>query len=404
MVSHGIDIVALGTQVYTPVQYQEHVHFDVDETLYCILDLETTGFSKDRNYIIEIACMICDDEGNILSDGSFCELVKPPTNIPQFITEITGITNSDVVGKEDFQTIGNDFLSFIIERMKQWEDENSSYCKHIVLVAHNGQRFDVPFLFKHFHHFQINKWLDIFNKLYILDTLMLAKHCVQLNNLPVPDNYKLSTLFNYCSNNELGDKAHRADVDVKATHQILIHKPFWNFRLDKIYKIDGFGKVDKRYTTQQSVVPIINTFSPIDDSDTDSSSSSDSSTTKSIDNINGENNISDDDNENDNDNCNENCNVNVNDDQTLQQEQVEQEQEDQIQVGWVKNKDFEGINATLLFENEITKIETRSTATYNTGLQCSCNSVNSPQKAWTSIFTSGILNKVVQYTNDYGII
>lgn len=165
MVVNGTENPTLGTAFSTPYRYTKHVEFDCDEMLYCVFDLETTGFSKDRNFIIEIACMLCDEVGKPLPDGKYTELVKPPVPIPYFITELTGITTNDVKDKEDFRVIGKEFLSFIIDRMRLWEDENACFCKQLVLVAHNGQRFDVPFLFEQFNRSQINDWIDIYDKL-----------------------------------------------------------------------------------------------------------------------------------------------------------------------------------------------------------------------------------------------
>ena len=38
-----------------------------------------------------------------------------------------------------------------------------------------------------------------------------------------------------------------------------------------------------------------------------------------------------------------------------------------------------------------------------TRLQCSQNSANTPAKAWRQIFTESLLNKIVTYTNEYGV-
>ena len=270
-VNNGTQLDALGTDFSTPYRYINNVEeLDPDEILYCVFDLETTGFSKDRNYIIEIACMLCDDTGSPLPDGKYAELVKPPVLIPNFISELTGITNNDVKDKATFEVIGKDFMEFIIDRMRLWEDENASFCRQLILVAHNGQKFDVPFLFEHFHRNGLSDWLQISDRLYLLDTLELAKHAIQKDNLPIPDNYKLSSLYYYCTKSELGESAHRADVDVEATQKVLSYVPFWNLRLGKIYKIDGFGKVDMRKVFSYTV-PLTSCNSPNDDSDTDDS-------------------------------------------------------------------------------------------------------------------------------------
>ena len=62
---------------------------------YLFFDLETTGFSREHNDIIEIAGILVDSETQQIID-SFHEYVKPRQRIPAKITELTGITNDMV--------------------------------------------------------------------------------------------------------------------------------------------------------------------------------------------------------------------------------------------------------------------------------------------------------------------
>ena len=59
------------------------------------LDIETTGFSRDWNEILEIAAIVFDDEQQVIVD-SFHEYIKPQNGIPAKITELTGITKASV--------------------------------------------------------------------------------------------------------------------------------------------------------------------------------------------------------------------------------------------------------------------------------------------------------------------
>jgi Transposase IS4 len=71
---------------------------------------------------------------------------------------------------------------------------------------------------------------------------------------------------------------------------------------------------------------------------------------------------------------------------------------------WKVDQPFDGIDACKLFNNKFSKRQTQNTSAdeKRTGLQCSENLVNSPIKAWRSISTISILEKIVNYTNECG--
>ena len=76
---------------------------------------------------------------------------------------------------------------------------------------------------------------------------------------------------------------------------------------------------------------------------------------------------------------------------------------DQPIAQWTLNTPFEGTDSRKKFATEFSRRDTRSNQGLGRiGLQASINSVNSPIKAWRHIFTDGILNKVVRYSNAYG--
>jgi DNA polymerase III epsilon subunit-like protein len=52
-------------------------------------DCETTGFLP-TGRLIEISAMLFDESGTILDE--FHALISPPVAIPQFITDLTGIS------------------------------------------------------------------------------------------------------------------------------------------------------------------------------------------------------------------------------------------------------------------------------------------------------------------------
>jgi DNA polymerase III epsilon subunit family exonuclease len=95
-----------------------------------VFDLETTGLSSTNDEIIQIAAVRMID-GRIVEEDSFFSYIKPRRAIPSFITSYTGVTQRDV----DQAPLPQEVLPLF-----------SVYCKNSLLVAHNGKRFDVPFI------------------------------------------------------------------------------------------------------------------------------------------------------------------------------------------------------------------------------------------------------------------
>ncbi|MFA3783105.1 exonuclease domain-containing protein [Melioribacteraceae bacterium 4301-Me] len=94
---------------------------------YCVFDFETTGTSPFNDRVIEIG-IVKIKKGKITD--TFQSLINPEMSIPAFITEMTGITNEDLVKAPTFEKIFPEIEKFF----------GSS-----VLVAHNFQ-FDYSFL------------------------------------------------------------------------------------------------------------------------------------------------------------------------------------------------------------------------------------------------------------------
>jgi len=96
-------------------------------SVYVAIDLETTGLQPERNDIIEVAAVTFAD-GDILDEWS--SLVNPHSEIPEKITQLTGITQEMVEGAPDIFTVR--------AKIKRLLGEN-------VLVGHNVG-FDLAFL------------------------------------------------------------------------------------------------------------------------------------------------------------------------------------------------------------------------------------------------------------------
>ena len=63
---------------------------------FCVLDIETTGFSPERDSIIEVAVIRCETQDGSTREQVLNALVRPSGNIPRQIRELTGITNEMV--------------------------------------------------------------------------------------------------------------------------------------------------------------------------------------------------------------------------------------------------------------------------------------------------------------------
>jgi DNA polymerase-3 subunit alpha (Gram-positive type) len=165
------------------------------DTSYCVLDLETTGFSPVTDKITEIGIMKIQD-GKVAA--KFSCFVNPEKPIPARVVEVTNITDEMVKDAETIEQVFPKLLDFI---------EGS------VLVAHNAD-FDMGFL-KH-----NARMLGYDFDFTYLDTLSLAKKL-----FPDFKSYKLGRIAKNL--NIKVDVAHRALDDVDTTvkvFQIMLDK------------------------------------------------------------------------------------------------------------------------------------------------------------------------------------
>ena len=161
------------------------------DVTFCVLDLETTGASPDTCAITEVGAIKVRG-GECL--GTFQTLVNPQTEIPFFITVLTGITMSMVVPAP---TIGE-----VLPNLLEFAGDS-------VIVGHNV-RFDLSFLQAAFRAEGYprldNRWVD---------TCALARRLVRDE---VPD-CRLSTLADRMR--LAHQPCHRALADALATADLL---------------------------------------------------------------------------------------------------------------------------------------------------------------------------------------
>ena len=95
------------------------------------VDIETNGLNAVRGRVIEVAAIRV--EGGVIT-SSFRSLIDPQTELPYYITNLTGITTNDLKGAPTFSAIA---------------DELETVLNGAVFVAHNV-RFDYSFLKQEF--------------------------------------------------------------------------------------------------------------------------------------------------------------------------------------------------------------------------------------------------------------
>ena len=184
---------------------------------YVVIDIETTGLDPSQDEIIELAALkICNGE---ISD-SFQSLVHPRTEVSEFVTSLTGITNDMLVDAPCIENILSAFKSFIGEN---------------IVVGHNVH-FDINFIYDNSMKYLGEPFENDF-----VDTLRVSRKYV--HDIP---NHKLSTLVKHFQIQN--DNAHRALSDCEATNRLYLAlknacRSFYDDILHKLDNID-FGKID----------------------------------------------------------------------------------------------------------------------------------------------------------------
>ena len=156
---------------------------------YVVLDIETTGLSKNRHKITEIAALRIE---NFQVVKKFQTLINPQTHIPSFITSLTGISDAMVKDAPLIEEIIPKFLRFM---------KNDPFVAHCATFDHG--------------------FLNYNSIIYTDKEITNPKICTRkLSRRLIPElgSYKLSRV---CEHFEIrNSSAHRAMGDVEATHKI----------------------------------------------------------------------------------------------------------------------------------------------------------------------------------------
>jgi len=178
--------------------YAKGVDFD---GLYSVVVLDLEFIDEVRKKIIQIAAR---DTGTA---KAFNELVNPLRSIPPITTEITGITNEKVSGKQIFFYVGRRFINWL-------KEISNNFKKVIIMIAHNGRHSDFPLLVKeyfdarvHFPYYSVVFW----------DSLFTLRKMKQLGIVP---SASLGMCYQYLFSSPLPN-AHDAAADVEGLIKVL---------------------------------------------------------------------------------------------------------------------------------------------------------------------------------------
>jgi len=155
------------------------------------IDLETTGVNLSSDRIVEIAIV------KLLSDGSRQvkrKLINPGIPIPQFSSDIHGITDEMVKDAPTFKQVGNEIKQFL---------DNCD------LGGYNSNRFDIPMLMEEFLRADFE--MDLTNR-----RMVDVQHIFY-----TMEPRTLSAAFKFYCQKEL-IAAHSAEADVEATIEVLM--------------------------------------------------------------------------------------------------------------------------------------------------------------------------------------
>lgn len=198
----------------------------LDDT-YVVFDLETTGFSPEKNHIIEIGAVKVV-AGKIVD--RFSSFVNPEVPIPYHIEELTSIKDDMVLDAPKIEEILPEFIGF---------------CEGAIMVAHNAD-FDMSFILKNC------EWQEIKTDFTIIDTVALAR--ILLPNL---NRFKLDTVAKALGVSLANH--HRAVDDAACTAEIFVKF----IKMLKERGIENLDEVNKMGQTSPEAVMKMPTYHAI---------------------------------------------------------------------------------------------------------------------------------------------
>ena len=113
----------------------------LNQPVYAIVDIETTGGSVSNSRITEIAIICYDGEG---VTQRWSSLVNPEMDIPLHITALTGISNEMVAQAPTFETLAPQIFEWLHDKVFVAHNVNFDYSFIRAQLASCGFAWDVP--------------------------------------------------------------------------------------------------------------------------------------------------------------------------------------------------------------------------------------------------------------------
>ncbi len=213
---------------FIPCYNPEDLHFN--ETSFVSFDLETTGLSPRHDEIIEIGAVKI--EGGIIVD-EFSTFINPKKRLSKFTTDLTGITNEDLVGAPLLEEVATNFRKFVGDS---------------VLVAHNAS-FDYNFINEAFKKREIDEFTNP-----VIDTLDLAKCILKKKS------YSLGSICREYNVDYDELAAHRASYDARVLAEsfiMMLHDINNDFHIDNIKDLNSLSPEDAYKLVRPSHVTML---------------------------------------------------------------------------------------------------------------------------------------------------
>jgi DNA polymerase III epsilon subunit-like protein len=173
------------------------------------------------------------DKGSVkIEDASFSQFVKPRNPIQPFITELTSITNNNVSTAESFPAVGDAFIQYMPQHADEYDKDTP--INHIILVGHDANVFNIPFLLHQMCEHRIaDRFFQDSRFGYGIDTLNVARKGIydDKSGIGVPTAYNLPTFFQFVAG-LLPSTSHCAMADVTATGTIFPFPIFFETRTE----------------------------------------------------------------------------------------------------------------------------------------------------------------------------
>lgn len=183
----------------------------------CILDLETTGTSPDKDKIVQICIIKINPDGTRVVKTRY---VNPEIPIPESATAVHKITDLMVKEEPTFLRIAYNLYEFI---------------KGCDIAAYNGNTFDVPMLYNEFYRVGIIWDLQ---DIAIVDAMNIFK---------IKETRTLEAAVEFYCFGQKHVNSHDAEKDADATYNVLLgqidtYEELQSMDMEQLSKFSNYGR------------------------------------------------------------------------------------------------------------------------------------------------------------------